>query len=532
MGKQVFHGESSRQRLLEGVNELADAVKVTLGPRGRNVVIQTEASPHITKDGVTVAKSVEFTDNTKNLGAQVIKEAAQQTADNAGDGTTTSTVLAQDIFNEGMVAVKAGANPIELRRGMDLASKTMVEKLVDVVSINVDTNEQIKQVATISANGDQAIGDMIGEAMHQVGRDGVITVEEGNSSEDELEIVEGLEFDRGYLSHYFMNNQEKLNVTLENPNILLFDGKISDMDEIVPVLENASSKNQSVAVIAHDIEGQALATMVVNAARGTLKCVAIKAPGFGNERSEILKDMASLTGATLFGGIGKELEDITWDDLGSADRIVSRKSATVIVGGHGESDELELRIKQVKNEIETSESDFEKEKLQKRLSKLSGGVAVIKVGAQSEIEMKEKKDRIDDALLATKAAVEEGIVSGGGSALIHSRNLINGSLKGENDDQQKGIDIVLQASAAPFKSIAKNAGLKPEVILDRFESAPIDVNSTMGYDVVSEEFCDLVENGIIDPTKVTRTALEKAVSVAGTLLTTECMIVDEPTKDE
>lgn len=397
MGKQVFHGESSRTKLLDGVNELANAVKVTLGPRGRNVVIQTEASPHITKDGVTVAKSINFEDNTKNVGAQVIKEAAQQTADNAGDGTTTSTVLAQYIFNEGMNEVKAGSNPIELRRGMDIASKELVDKLVHNISIDVNTNDQIKQVATISANGDETIGDMIGEAMHQVGRDGVITVEEGNASEDELEIVEGLEFDRGYLSHYFINNQEKLNVTHEEPAILLYDGKISDMDEIVGVLENASSKNKPIVVIAHEIEGQALATMVVNSARQTLKCLALKAPGFGNERSEILKDMGSLTGGVVFGGLGKELEDITWDDLGSCDRIISTKNKSVIVGGHGESEDLELRITQIKNEIDSTESDFEKEKLQKRLSKLSGGVAVLKVGAQSEIEMKEKKDRIDDA---------------------------------------------------------------------------------------------------------------------------------------
>ena len=389
MGKQVFHGEDSRQKLLTGVQELADAVSVTLGPRGRNVVIQTEASPHITKDGVTVAKSVEFTDNTKNLGAQVIKEAAQQTADNAGDGTTTSTVLAKYIFVEGMNEVKNGANPIELRRGMDIAVKEIVDKLVSNVSIDVKSNEQIKQVATISANGDEQIGDMIAEAMHQVGRDGVITVEEGNSSDDELDIVEGLQFDKGYLSHYFINNQEKLNVTHEEPQILLFDGKISDMDDIVGILENASSKNKPIVIIAHEVEGQALATMVVNSARQTLKCLALKAPGFGNERSEILKAMSALTGATVFGGVGKELEDVSWDDLGSCDRIVSTKNETVIVGGHGDSEELELRIVQVKNELEECESDFEKEKLQKRLSKLSGGVAVLRVGAQSEIEMKE-----------------------------------------------------------------------------------------------------------------------------------------------
>lgn len=531
MGKQVFHGEDSRQKLLTGVQELADAVSVTLGPRGRNVVIQTEASPHITKDGVTVAKSVEFTDNTKNLGAQVIKEAAQQTADNAGDGTTTSTVLAKYIFVEGMNEVKNGANPIELRRGMDIAVKEIVDKLVSNVSIDVKSNEQIKQVATISANGDEQIGDMIAEAMHQVGRDGVITVEEGNSSDDELDIVEGLQFDKGYLSHYFINNQEKLNVTHEEPQILLFDGKISDMDDIVGILENASSKNKPIVIIAHEVEGQALATMVVNSARQTLKCLALKAPGFGNERSEILKDMSALTGATVFGGVGKELEDVSWDDLGSCDRIVSTKNETVIVGGHGDSEELELRIVQVKNELEECESDFEKEKLQKRLSKLSGGVAVLRVGAQSEIEMKEKKDRIDDALLATKAAVEEGFVSGGGAALIHAKQLVNGSID-LGGDRQKGVEIVLNSCSSPFRTIAENAGLKPDVLLDRFESSPQEVNTTTGYDVVKEEFGDLVDKGIIDPTKVTRIAVEKAVSVAGTLLTTECMIVNEPDMDE
>jgi chaperonin GroEL len=533
MGKQVFHGESSRTKLLEGVNELADAVKVTLGPRGRNVVIQTEASPHITKDGVTVAKSIEFSDNTKNLGAQVIKEAAQQTADNAGDGTTTSTVLAQYIFNNGMDAVKGGANPIELRRGMDIASRELVSKLSDI-SIDVNTNDQIRQVATISANGEAPIGDMIAEAMHQVGRDGVITVEEGQGGDDELEIVEGLQFDRGYLSHYFINNQEKLNVSHEEPSILLFDGKISEMDDIVHVLESASSKSKPIVVIAEDIDGQALATMVVNSARQTIKCLAVKAPGFGNERSEILKDMAALTGGTLFGGIGKELEDITWEDLGSADRIVSNKGETVIVGGHGDTDELQLRITQIKNELDSCESDFEKEKLQKRLSKLSGGVAVIKVGAQSEIEMREKKDRIDDALLATKAAVEEGIVVGGGAALIHAKQLINGSLVTDDTkiDSNKGIDIILGACESPFKAIMENAGLKPDVLLDKFQSSPSEVESTIGYNVVTEEFCDLIENGIIDPTKVARTALEKAVSVAGTLLTTECMVVNEPDESE
>jgi len=358
MGKQVFHGKESREKLLEGVNQLADAVKVTLGPRGRNVIVQTEAAPHITKDGVTVAKAIEFTDNTMNLGAQVIKEAAQQTADNAGDGTTTSTVLAQFIFNAGMTAVEDGANPISLKRGMDKAVKDVVDNLMKNVSVKVDTNEQIKQVATISANGDEVVGGMIAEAMAQVGRDGVITVEEGNSNEDELNIVEGLQFDKGYLSHYFINNQTKLNCTLEDPYILLYDGKIVEMDDIVQILETVSTKNKSIMVIAHEVEGQALATMVVNAARGVLKCVAVKAPGFGSERSEMLRDMAALTGGTLFGGIGKELEEATFDDLGNAERVVVTKNEAVIVGGAGSADEIKLRIDQIKHEIEEQKSEW------------------------------------------------------------------------------------------------------------------------------------------------------------------------------
>jgi chaperonin GroEL len=518
MGKEVFYGKTSREKLLEGVDALADAVVVTLGPRGRNVIIETDTTPHITKDGVTVAKSIEFTDPTKNLGAKVIKEASQQTADNAGDGTTTSTVLARHIFKSGMDAIDHGANPIELKRGMDVAVRGIVSNLVENVSTKVETNDQIRQVATISANGDEVIGSMIADAMGEVGRDGVITVEEGNSSDDELTIVEGLEFDSGYLSHYFINNQSKLNCELEDPQILLYDGKVVDMDDIVGILESVSSKNQSIVVIAQEVEGQALATMVVNSARQTLKCVAVKAPGFGNERSEMLKDMAALTGATLFGGVGKELEDITTEDLGSADRVVVTKSKSVIIGGAGESDDIKLRIEQVKHEIEESSSDYEKEKLHKRLSKLSGGVAVLRVGAESEIEMREKKDRIDDALLATKAAVEEGIVPGGGSALINA----SGNVKIESDslstDQMNGFNIVCAACFAPFEAILKNAGV---------DVSWSGENDTYGYNVVTEEWCDMLEAGVIDPTKVTRTALEKAVSVASTLLTTECMIVNE-----
>ena len=523
MGKEVFYGKTSREKLLEGVDALADAVVVTLGPRGRNVIIETDTTPHITKDGVTVAKSIEFSDPTKNLGAKVIKEASQQTADNAGDGTTTSTVLARHIFKSGMEAIDHGANPIELKRGMDIAVKGIVSNLVDNVSTKVETNDQIRQVATISANGDEVIGSMIADAMGEVGRDGVITVEEGNSNEDELTIVEGLEFEQGYLSHYFINNQTKLTCELENPQILLYDGKVSDMDEIVGILENVSSKNESIVVLAQEVEGQALATMVVNAARQTLKCVAIKAPGFGNERSEMLKDMAALTGATLFGGVGKDLEDITLEDLGSADRVVVSKSKSVIIGGAGESEDIKLRIDQIKHEIEESSSDYEKEKLHKRLSKLSGGVAVLRVGAESEIEMREKKDRIDDALLATKAAVEEGIVPGGGQALINaSENILlhDGQLSA---DQMSGFNIVCSACHSPFEAILKNAGI---------DFVSNESNDTYGYNVVTEEWCDMLEVGVIDPTKVTRTALEKAVSVASTLLTTECMVVNEVEESE
>ena len=523
MGKEVFYGKTSREKLLEGVDALADAVVVTLGPRGRNVIIETDTTPHITKDGVTVAKSIEFSDPTKNLGAKVIKEASQQTADNAGDGTTTSTVLARHIFKSGMEAIDHGVNPIELKRGMDVAVKGIVSNLVNDVSTKVETNDQIRQVATISANGDEVIGSMIADAMGEVGRDGVITVEEGNSNEDELTIVEGLEFEQGYLSHYFINNQTKLTSELEDPMILLYDGRISEMDDIVGILENVSSKNQSIVVIAQEVEGQALATMVVNSARQTLKCVAIKAPGFGNERSEMLRDIEALTGATLFGGVGKDLEDITIEDLGSADRVVVSKSKSVIIGGAGESEDIKLRIDQIKHEIEESSSDYEKEKLHKRLSKLSGGVAVLRVGAESEIEMREKKDRIDDALLATKAAVEEGIVPGGGQALINaSENILlyDGQLSA---DQMSGFNIVCSACFAPFEAILKNAGI---------DFVSNEGNDTYGYNVVTEEWCDMLEAGVIDPTKVTRTALEKAVSVASTLLTTECMIVNEVEEGE
>jgi chaperonin GroEL len=526
-GKQIFHGESSREKLLKGVNELADAVKVTLGPKGRNVIIQRDGTQHITKDGVTVAKSVEFSDNTINIGAQVIKEAAQQTADKAGDGTTTSTVLAQYIFNEGMREIaKNGVNPIHLRRGMVDAAEAVIGKLTNDVSVKLDDMDRIENVATISANGDVKIGCMISDAVKEVGRDGVITVEEGNQSEDELVVVEGLLFDKGYLSHYFINNRDKLNCTLESPKVLLYDGKINKMDDILHLLENASAKGEAIAIIAHEIEAEALATMVVNAARGTLKCLAVKAPGFGTERTEILRDMAALCGTQVFGGLNDSLEDITIDDLGNCDRVVSDKQETVIVGGKGSQEEINARIEDVRTEINKTNSDWEKEKLHKRLSKLSGGVAVIRVGAQSEVEMKEKKDLFDDAILSTKAAMEEGIVPGGGSALIHASKIDGAVELGNNIDYNIGWNIVIKACSYPLESILINSGYEePHDIINEIKKAE---SNHYGYDVMRDTYTDMVEGGVIDPTKVVRIALEKAVSVAGTLLTTECMIVNEP----
>lgn len=526
-GKQIFHGESSREKLLKGVNELADAVKVTLGPKGRNVIIQRDGTQHITKDGVTVAKSVEFSDNTINIGAQVIKEAAQQTADKAGDGTTTSTVLAQYIFNEGMREIaKNGVNPIHLRRGMVDAAEAVIGKLTNDVSVKLDDMDRIENVATISANGDVKIGCMISDAVKEVGRDGVITVEEGNQSEDELVVVEGLLFDKGYLSHYFINNRDKLNCTLESPKVLLYDGKINKMDDILHLLENASAKGEAIAIIAHEIEAEALATMVVNAARGTLKCLAVKAPGFGTERTEILRDMAALCGTQVFGGLNDSLEDITIDDLGNCDRVVSDKQETVIVGGKGSQEEINGRIEDVRTEINKTNSDWEKEKLHKRLSKLSGGVAVIRVGAQSEVEMKEKKDLFDDAILSTKAAMEEGIVPGGGSALIHASKIDGAVELGNNIDYGIGWNIVIKACSYPLESILINSGYEePHDIINEIKKAE---SNHYGYDVMRDTYTDMVEGGVIDPTKVVRIALEKAVSVAGTLLTTECMIVNEP----
>jgi chaperonin GroEL len=529
MGKQIFHGKESREKLLKGVNALANTVAVTLGPRGRNVIIDNSGTPHITKDGVTVAKSVEFSDKTINLGAQIIKEASQQTADNAGDGTTTSTVLAQHIFNEGMKEVESGSNPIELYRGMQDAVKLVVGEL-NKISVNIKDNDSIRNIATISANGDGEIGNIIAEAIMEVGNNGIVTVEEGNSAETQLEIVEGLEFDRGYLSHFFMNDKTKLVCSLEGPQILLYDGRITNMDDIVGLLEQSSVSNTPIVIIAHEIDGEALATMVVNSARGTLKCLAVKAPGFGAERTEILKDIAALTGATVVTSeLGVTLEDVTTEHLGSCDKVVAGKTKSSIIGGHGETDHILERIEMMKVEKEKSDSDYEKDKLQTRLSKLAGGVAIIRVGAESEIELKEKKDRVDDAILSTQAALEEGIVPGGGAALIHSKNIaIQNSLPLDitlSDEHIKGMNIVYSACEAPFKAIIQNAGLLNGLINDMNKIVNVP---SFGYNVITEKFCDLLEVGVVDPTKVTRIALEKAVSVAGTLLTTECMVVEEP----
>jgi len=425
-----------------------------------------------------------------------------------------------------MEVVEMGANPILLRRGMNTAVSEITKMLTEEISIKIEDNEQVKQVATISANGDSVIGGMIADAVREVGRDGVITVEEGNSNEDELEIVEGLQFDHGYLSHYFINNQSKLNCVLEEPVMLLYDGKISTMDQIIHVLEAVSAQSKPIVVVAHEVEGEALATMVVNSVRGTLRALAVKAPGFGSERTEILRDIAALVGGKLFGTIDAELEDATLEDLGSCDKVVSNKRETTIVGGHGDADALKLRIEQIKKEIEDQKSDFEKEKLHKRLSKLSGGVAVIRVGAQSEVEMKEKKDLFDDALLATKAALEEGIVPGGGAALYHCSKEINEP----TGDERLGYAIVMKACKSPMEEILKNAGLDYKKVFGMLD-ANYTTDTRMGYDVVSEAMVNMIEKGVIDPTKVTRTAIEKAVSVAATLLTTECMIVEEPAEN-
>ncbi len=518
--KEIHFSDIARGELFEGVKKLADAVKVTMGPRGRNVLIQKSfGSPSITKDGVSVAKEIELPNTVENMGAQLVKEVASKTADEAGDGTTTATVLAYNIFKEGLRNITAGANPIEVKRGMDKAAAAIVEELKKI-SKEVKEKKEIAQVATISANNDPKIGELIAEAMDKVGKDGVITVEEGKSLTDELEVVEGMQFDRGYLSPYFVTDTEKMEAILENAYILLYDKKISNMKDLLPVLEKiVQTGNKPLLIVAEDVEGEALATLVVNKLRGTLNVCAVKAPGFGDRRKAMLQDIAILTGGQVISEeVGRTLESATLEDLGQADRIVVDKENTTIVGGKGDKAAVEARVKEIKAQIEQTTSEYDKEKLQERLAKLAGGVAVIKVGAATETEMKEKKDRVDDALAATKAAVEEGIVIGGGTALVRAGAKVSLDLEG---DEKIGAEIILRAIKAPLKQIAENAGFDPGVIANKVEDAE---NENIGFNASTGEYVDMFEAGIVDPTKVERIALQNAVSVASLLLTTEATV--------
>ena len=522
--KQVNFGDDSRGRLIEGVNILADAVKVTLGPKGRNVVIQKNfGAPTITKDGVSVAKEIELSDPLQNMGAQMVKEVASKTADKAGDGTTTATVLAQSIVKEGMKAVAAGMNPMDLKRGIDLATTAIVEELKKQTK-DCTTNREIAQVASLSANSDSSIGNIIAEAMDKVGSKGVITVEDGKSLENELEIVEGMQFDRGYLSPFFISNQEKQTVELDNPFILLYDKKVSSIRDLLPVLEQVAKAGRSLLIVAEDVEGEALATLVVNNMRGILKTCAVKAPGFGDRRKAMLEDIAILTGGQVIAEeLGLALDKVTLADLGSAGRVEIGKDNTIIIDGAGAKEAIEARVKSIQVQAEDATSDYDREKLQERVAKLAGGVAVIRAGAATEVEMKEKKDRIDDALHATRAAVEEGIVAGGGVALIRAQQSVKG-LQGINAEQNAGIQIVLRACEEPLRAIAYNAGAEASVVVN----AVAQGSGSYGYNAATDTYGDLVEQGVIDPTKVTRTALINAASVAGLILTTECAINNVP----
>ncbi|MEO1941779.1 MAG: chaperonin GroEL [Campylobacterales bacterium] len=520
--KEVVYSDVARNELLEGVKKLADAVKVTMGPKGRNVLLQRSfGAPHITKDGVSVAKEIELAHPVENMGAQLVKEVASKTADEAGDGTTTATVLAYAIFKDGLKYITAGANPIAVKRGMDKAVEAIVEELKKM-SKPVENKEQIAQVATISANNDRAIGELIAEAMDKVGKDGVITVEEGKSLKDELEVVEGMQFDRGYLSPYFVTNPDKMVAEYEDAYILLYDKKISSMKDLLPLLEKiVQAGNKPLLIIAEDVEGEALATLVVNKLRGVLNVVAVKAPGFGDRRKAMLQDIAILTGGQVISEeLGRTLENATLADLGRAGRIVVDKENTTIVDGQGDKTAIEARIKQIKKEIEEATSDYDREKLQERLAKLSGGVAVIKVGAATETEMKEKKDRVDDALSATKAAVEEGIVIGGGAAILKAAK--KAEVNVEDPDEKIGVEIIKNAIKAPIKQIAENAGYEPGVVALKVEEA----DDNIGFNAVTGEYVDMFEAGIIDPTKVERIALQNAASVGSLLLTTEAAVTE------
>ena len=523
MAKEIFFSDDARNKLYSGVKQLADAVKVTMGPRGRNVLLQKSfGSPTITKDGVSVAREIELTDSLENMGAQLVKEVASKTNDEAGDGTTTATVLAESIFREGLRNVTAGANPVQLKRGMDKANASILEEL-KAMSRVVDTKDQIAQVATISANSDTQIGDMIAEAMDKVGKDGVITVEEAKGIEDELDVVEGMQFDRGYLSPYFVTNVEKMTAEMETPFILLCDKKISSLKELLPILEAVNQTQRPLLIIAEDVDGEALSTLVVNRLRGSLNISAVKAPGFGDRRKAMLQDIATLTGATVISEeMGMTLETATMDFLGTAAKVVIDKDNTTIVDGSGVKELVDARIAQIRTEIENTSSEYDKEKAQERLAKLSGGVAVIKVGAPTETEMKEKKDRVDDALSATRAAVEEGIVIGGGAALIKAALKVSHDLVG---DEQIGADIIIRAVTAPMKQIASNAGFDAGVVVNEISK---NTDANVGFDAASGNYVDMFEAGIVDPTKVERVAMQNAVSVASLLLTTEATVSDVP----
>ena len=522
--KDVKFSDDARGRMLEGVNTLANAVKVTLGPKGRNVILDKSfGAPTVTKDGVSVAKEIELKDKFENMGAQMVKEVASHTSDEAGDGTTTATVLAQSILTEGLKAVAAGMNPMDLKRGIDKAVSAAVAE-IEGMSTPCEDTKAIAQVGTVSANSDHQVGEIIADSMDKVGKEGVITVEEGSGLENELDIVEGMQFDRGYLSPYFINNQDSMAADLDEPYILLCDKKISNIRDMLPVLENVAKSGKPLMVIAEDIEGEALATLVVNNMRGIVKIAAAKAPGFGDRRKAMLQDIAILTGATVISEeVGLTLEGASLDDLGTAKRISSSKENTTIVDGAGEKGDIEGRIKQIRAEIEDTSSDYDREKLQERLAKLAGGVAVIKVGASTEIEMKEKKARVEDALHSTRAAVEEGIVPGGGVALIRALQNIEDTT-GDNEDQNVGIQIALRAMSSPMRQIAENAGDEPAVVVDKVRS----LKGNQGYDGATGEYGDMIELGIPDPAKVTRIALQAAASVAGLMITTEAMVSELP----
>ena len=525
--KEIKFGDDARQRILKGVNILSNAVRITLGPKGRNVVLDKSfGAPTVTKDGVSVAKEIEVKDKFENMGVQMLKEVASKTSDIAGDGTTTATVLAQSIVTEGLKSVAAGMNPMDLKRGIDKAVIAVVKELENN-SKPCDDEKSIAQVGTISANDDSAIGDIIAEAMNKVGKEGVITVEEGSGLENELDVVEGMQFDRGYLSPYFINNQQSMSVELEEPYVMLHDKKISNIRDLLPLLEAVAKSGRPLLIVAEDVEGEALATLVVNTIRGIVKVAAVKAPGFGDRRKAMLEDVATLTGGTVISEeVGLTLEKVGLDDLGSAKRIVITKDDTTVIDGAGKASDIESRINQVRKQIEDSTSDYDTEKLQERVAKLAGGVAIIKVGAATEIEMKEKKARVEDALHSTRAAVEEGVVPGGGVALLRALKALDG-MKGDNDDQNIGINIIRRAMQEPLRQIVMNAGGEPSVVVNEV----LKRKDNEGYNAATDEYGDMIKMGILDPTKVTRSALQNAASIAGLLITTEAMVAEAPKDD-